>query len=105
MWFHHSTPSMNSSCGTYKFTSLINPIDWPGLFNLRAMAQFCQKALTALRLSRQCGLIAGVVRRRIFMTIGIFLLNCGAEGPSFVVLGVMPKTLHKQHKESIGFLL
>jgi hypothetical protein len=64
-----------------------------------------EKALTALRLGRQCGLIAGAVRRRIFTTIGIFLLNCGAEGPGSVVLSFMPKTLHKQHKESIGFLL
>lgn len=46
-----------------------------------------------------------VVGRRIFMTTGIFLLNCGAEGLSSVVLKVMPKTLHKEHKESIGFLL
>jgi hypothetical protein len=46
-----------------------------------------------------------VIRRRIFMTAAIFLLNCGAERPGFIVLRVMPKTLHKQHKESIGFLL
>jgi hypothetical protein len=46
-----------------------------------------------------------VNRRRIFMTAGIFLLNCGAEGPCSIVLRVMPKTLHKHHKESIGFLL
>jgi hypothetical protein len=46
-----------------------------------------------------------VVRRRIFMTTGIFLLNCGAKGLGSVVLRVMPKPLHKEHKESIGFLL
>jgi hypothetical protein len=45
------------------------------------------------------------VRRRIFMTVGIFLLNYGAERPGSVVLGVMQKTLQKNHKESIGFLL
>jgi len=45
------------------------------------------------------------IRRRIFMTADIFLLNCGAERRGFIVLRVMPKTLHKQHKESIGFLL
>jgi hypothetical protein len=44
-------------------------------------------------------------RRRIFMTAGIFLLNCGAKGLGSIVLRVMPKTLHKNHKESIGFLL
>jgi len=48
---------------------------------------------------------ARVIRRRIFMTAGIFLLNSGAEGLGSVVLRVMPKTLHKNHKESIGFLL
>jgi len=46
-----------------------------------------------------------VVRRRIFMTTGIFLLNCGAKELGSVVLRVMPKPLHKEHKESIGFLL
>ncbi|HZF40151.1 MAG TPA: M50 family metallopeptidase [Blastocatellia bacterium] len=39
------------------------------------------------------------------MTAGIFLLNCGAERLGSVVLRIMPKTLHKNHKESIGFLL
>ena len=39
------------------------------------------------------------------MTAGIFLLNCGAEGEGSIVLKFMPKTLHKRHKESIGFLL
>jgi hypothetical protein len=46
-----------------------------------------------------------VIRRRIFMTADIFLLNCGAERAGFIVLRFMPKTLHKHHKESIGFLL
>jgi peptidase M50B-like protein len=46
-----------------------------------------------------------VIRRRIFMTAGIFLLNCGAERPISIVLRFMPKPLHKHHKESIGFLL
>jgi hypothetical protein len=46
-----------------------------------------------------------VIWRRIFMTAGIFLLNCGAERAGFIVLRFMPKTLHKHHKESIGFLL
>ena len=45
------------------------------------------------------------IRRRIFMTAAIFLLNYGAERPGSIVLRVMPKTLPKQHKESIGFLL
>ena len=44
-------------------------------------------------------------RRRIFVTSGIFLLNCGAERQDSVVLRVMPKILQKNHKESIGFLL
>lgn len=44
-------------------------------------------------------------RRRIFMTAGIFLLDHGAKRPGFIVLRVMPKTLHRHHKESIGFLL
>jgi hypothetical protein len=48
---------------------------------------------------------ARVIRRRIFMTADIFLLNCGAKGLGSIVLRVMPKTLHKNHKESIGFLL
>ena len=39
------------------------------------------------------------------MTAGIFLLNSGAERPGSIVLKVMPKTLHKRDKESIGFLL
>ena len=38
------------------------------------------------------------------MTADIFLLN-SRQRPGFIVLRVMPKTLHKQHKESIGFLL
>jgi Peptidase M50B-like len=46
-----------------------------------------------------------VIRRRIFMTAGIFLLNSGAKGLGSIVLKVMQKTLRKQHKESIGFLL
>jgi hypothetical protein len=46
-----------------------------------------------------------VIWRRIFMTADIFLLNCGAERASSIVLRFMPKTLHKHHKESIGFLL
>src|SRR5215510_5061162 len=45
------------------------------------------------------------IRRRIFMTADIFSLNCGAERAGSIVLRVMPKTLHKHHKESIGFLL
>jgi peptidase M50B-like protein len=44
-------------------------------------------------------------RRRIFTTAGIFLLNSGAGRPGFIVLRFMPKTLHRHHKESIGFLL
>ena len=46
-----------------------------------------------------------VIRRRIFMTADIFLLNCGAGRAGSIVLRFMPKTLHKHHKESIGFLL
>jgi hypothetical protein len=72
------------------------------------MASFLEKALTALRLARQCGLMPVSARRwsrRFFKTNGIFLLNSGAEGPGFIVLEVMPTPLHKNHKESIGFLL
>jgi Peptidase M50B-like len=46
-----------------------------------------------------------VIRRRIFMTAAIFLLNYGGKRLGFIVLKVMQKTLRKHHKESIGFLL
>src|SRR5215510_13791500 len=83
----------------------------PGRFSLTTAFQ---SACPRRRFAKSSGAIAfrpsmrinvPVIWRRIFMTAGIFLLNCGAERAGFIVLRFMPKTLHKHHKESIGFLL
>src|SRR5262245_51554980 len=83
----------------------------PGRFSLTTAFQ---SACPRRRFAKSSGAIAfrpfmrinvRVIWRRNFMTAGIFLLNCGAEGVGSIVLRFMPKTLHKHHKESIGFLL
>src|SRR6266540_228960 len=82
----------------------------PGRFSLTMAFQL---ACPRRRFAKSSGAIAfrpfmringRVIWRRIFMTAGIFLLNCGADRAGSIVLRFMPKTLHKHHKESIGFM-
>src|SRR5215510_2767429 len=83
----------------------------PGRFSLtKAFQSACPrrhfaKSSGAIAFRPSMRINVRVMWRRIFMTAGIFLLNCGAERAGFIVLRFMPKTLHKHHKESIGFLL
>src|SRR5262245_18625371 len=102
-----------SAIETKARATLISVIRFGDIKDLMRKNDF-QSACPRRRFAKSSGAIAfrpsmrvniRVIRRRIFMTAGIFLLNCGAERPSSIVLRFMPKTLHKNHKESIGFLL